>query len=323
METAAKPMPRLGRLALLGVSLAIAWLAVSVVLGWGFAQASADDRDQQTGAVASLLDSVGAAATGLLGDVVSDVPEIIELPATPAPAAAPAPPAPAPAPAPARPSGPAPAPAPVPSAHDIVTTVAPVTAPALDLVPSDAVTAVAGDLVDLAESVPVVGQIVAETGLDDLVEDAGDLIDTALSAITPADGASPVPDSPAGTVPGSTLPAAPQPGVLADPAAAAAVPLVHRVVLPVHTPSVGHGIPPAVGEAHLAGGGDPRSPDSPLTGGLCPSTVASGPGGAGPGAWTLAALDPHDAHRAWVRHAGPEDEHAPPAPTSSTDVSPD
>jgi len=59
-------------------------------------------------------------------------------------------------------------------------------------------------------------------------------------------------------------------------------------------------------------------------GGLClPASSSAGPGGAGPGAWAFVVLDPLDADRAWVRRAGPEDEHAPPAPVASTDVSPD
>ncbi|MDE0546333.1 hypothetical protein [Microbacterium sp. C7(2022)] len=64
--------------------------------------------------------------------------------------------------------------------------------------------------------------------------------------------------------------------------------------------------------------------DSPSIPGLCLSTASSaGPSGAGPGAWALLALIPFVAHRAWVRRAGPDDEHAPPAPLGSTDVSPD
>ena len=48
-----------------------------------------------------------------------------------------------------------------------------------------------------------------------------------------------------------------------------------------------------------------------------------GPGGAGPGAWVLVALGLVVAYRAWVRRTGLENDVAPAAPVLSTDVSPD
>jgi hypothetical protein len=198
-------------------------------------------------------------------------------------------------------------------------------------------------VIDIVTDVPVVGDVATAVGLDDAVTDLGGTVDETLGDLVGAvvETGTTVGLPPAGEVPSTPgapgLPALPG---LSDPADGAS---------PSETPTIAHGAVTLlasasataaaalhaawaaasvasaaaadalyVSSAALSASGPSSSP-----GGLCLPSASAGPGGAGPGAWALIALVPLAAHRAWVRRAGPEDDHAPPAPAGSTDVSPD
>jgi len=323
-------LPRLVRLALIGVATAFAWIVVSLVLGMGSGHAHAADdgtapRDGLPGSgllgsVTSLVDGAASTVTHTVSTVTSEVADAVNAVVAVAPA---------------------PVSDPVREVVQTVGhTVATITAPVTDVVSGGVVSTITAPVVEAVTRVPVVGGIVSGIGLDGAVANLGTIVDDTVAGVvgavtdTAATVGLPPVEAPAPGGAHELIPTLPGPSGPADAAATtideatdaegsavriveatASVLFLRSAVTPT---SAAHHTPTAL----IAISGAPGP--SPLPGGLCPPAVSSsGPGGAGSGAWALLALGPLVAHRAWVRRAGPEDEHAPPAPVGSTDVSPD
>lgn len=345
VEIADSQLPRIVRLALIGAATAFAWIVVSLMLGLGLGQAHADDADGgllggALGTVTSVVDStastvtdtVSTVSTGVtetVNTVVAVVPEPVQQPVSRV----------------------------VQSVGTVVTTV---TEPVSEVVSGGVVGGIAQPVVDLVTEVPVVGAVVTEVGLDDAVTDLGGTVDETLVDVVdtvgetgetvggpPAGGTPSLPGIPllpglpgfpggtddAGADGPATDPVGPSAEGGDSPSAIASTDAVAAATdtIVAVTGSVSRGVWGAASISDSAAVGAVVVSSAPLStggpsgtaGGLCLPTASAGPGGAGPGAWALAALLPLAAHRAWVRRAGPEDEHAPPAPSGRTDVSPD
>lgn len=330
VEIATSQLPRIVRLALIGAATAFAWIVVSLLLGLGLGQAHADETDDggllggALGGVTSVVDTTASTVTETVSSVTTGVPEALD----PVVAVAPAP-----------------VQQPVNQVVQTVgTAVATVTQPVSDVASGGVVGGIAQPVVDIVTDVPVVGDVVTGVGLDDAVADLGGTVDDALGDLTGAVGETgqTIDEPPAGVIPSiPDLPLIPGSGPSDDSATPAlgtglaGLALVETTGAFVTQFATAAAIRAAWGAASvaltavtdgvvfvssavLAAGGAFTS-----SGGLCLPSASAGPGGAGPGAWALIALVPLAAHRAWVRRAGPEDELAPPAPTGSTDVSPD
>lgn len=379
MDTAATHrLGNLPRLALIGAGVAFAWLSLSLTLGLGSAGSHAaegsDDERSVLGAVTGLVDktasSVTTAATSATTTVTDVVDEVVEK--APAPVNAPVQQATAPVKKVVQKAT-----APVAevvekgvvdkAAKPVVKVVEAVTKPVAKVVET-----VTEPVVETVKEVPIVGEIVTDLGVDDVVTGLDDVVadvpgaltdvtqtvdrtlaDTVDTAETTIDGVLPTLPS---TGPGVVRPPLPGlPSVSALPSSPDAIPgdsstapaidptlstseraedtLRARLAdaMPLSWASPGalaaqfRGAAGQVVASVISLARGALAPaDSPSTPGLCLSTVSSaGPSGAGPGAWALLALIPFVAHRAWVRRAGPGDEHAPLAPAGSTDVSPD
>ncbi|WP_308289220.1 hypothetical protein [Microbacterium trichothecenolyticum] len=327
MEIATSQLPRIVRLALIGAGAAFAWIVVSLVLGIGLGQAHADEADDAgvlggaLGGVTSLVDATASTGTGTVSTASTGVAETVNtvVAAVPAPVGQPV----------------------SQIAQTVGTVVTTVTQPVTEAVSGGVVNDIAAPVVDLVTEVPVVGGIVSDTGLDDAVTDLGGTVDETLGELVGAVGETGATiGQPPATGPGIPVrPVIPQlPGLLGSPADSSAPNAIALLASQTDAAATlftttarafGHWAAASVSEtatraavvvssAALVAGGLLGS-----AGGLCLSISSAGPGGAGPGAWALAALLPLAAHRAWVRRAGPDDEHAPPAPAGSTDVSPD
>jgi len=328
VEIATSQLPRIVRLALIGVATAFAWIVVSLVLGLGLGQAHADETEDggllggALGAVTSLVDTTATTVTTTVSTVTTGVTGAVNTVVATAPA---------------------PVQQPVSQVVQTVgTVVTNVTQPVSDVVSGGVVSGVTQPVVDLVTEVPIVGGIVTGIGLDDAVNDIGGTVDETLTGVVgavdetgatiglpPAGGAGEVPSLPgiplipglsgiSGTISVDDALAA---ATASTDAAAALFSTTAGSIGRWAAASLSHAtaaVSVIVSSAALAVSG----PLSSL-GGLCLPIASAGPGGAGLGAWALAALLPLAAHRAWVRRAGPEDEHAPPAPVGSTDVSPD
>ncbi len=325
MEIATSQLPRIVRLALIGVATAFAWIVVSLVLGLG--QAHADEPDDSgalggaLGAVTSLVDTTASTVTSTASTVTTGVTGAVNtvVAATPGPVQQPV----------------------SQVAQTVGTVVTTVTQPVAEVVSGGVVSDIATPVVDLVTAVPVVGGLVSDVGLDDAVTDLGGTVDSTLGGLVGAvdETGATIGRQPAAGPGLPALPAIPQLpdrlGNSADSAAPNAIALLAErtdaaaTLFTTTARAVGQWAAASVSDAAtraavvvssaaLVAGGLLGS-----AGGLCLSIASAGPGGAGPGAWALAALLPLAAHRAWVRRAGPQDEHAPPAPAGSTDVSPD
>ncbi|MEV4686657.1 hypothetical protein [Microbacterium sp. LWH3-1.2] len=327
MEIATSQLPRIVRLTLIGVGTAFAWIVVSLILGLGLGQAHAEEADDSgalggaLGVVTSMVDATASTVTGTVSTVTTGAGGAVNtvVAATPAPVQQPVSQV-------------------VQTVGTVVTTV---TRPVTEVASGGVVSHIAAPVVDIVTEVPVVGGIVSGTGLDDAVTDLGGTVDDTLGGLVGAvDETGATIGQPPATGPGiPALPGIPQrpdlPGSSADASAPTAIALLAARTDAAATlfSTTARGFGPwaaasfseaatraalVVSSAALVAGGLLGS-----AGALCLSISSAGPGGAGPGAWALAALLPLAAHRAWVRRRGPEDEHAPPAPAGSTDVSPD
>lgn len=327
MEIVTSQLPRIVRLALIGVATAFAWIVVSLVLGLGLGQAHADETEDggllggALGAVTSVVDTTATTVTTTVSTVTTGVTGAVNTVVATAPA---------------------PVQQPVSQVvQTIGTVVTNVTQPVSDVVSGGVVSGITQPVVDLVTEVPIVGGIVTGIGLDDAVNDIGGTVDETLTGVVvavdetgatvglpPVGGAGEVPALPG--IP--AIPGVPSfsGGLTADDMLAASPAETDAgAVFSTTAGSIGRwaaaslshataAVSVVVSSAALAASGPLSS-----VGGLCLPTSSAGPGGAGLGAWALAALLPLAAHRAWVRRAGPEDEHALPAPVGSTDVSPD
>lgn len=329
METATSQLPRIMRLALIGVATAFAWIVLVMLFGLGAGNAHADDADEKglLGAATTLVDRTASAVTGAVTStattVTTGVADVVDSVVTVAPE---------------------PVQAPVREVVQTTSTaVSAVTAPVAEVASSGIVGAVTAPVVDLATQMPVVGGVVSAVGLDDAVDDLAGTVDETLGAVAgvvddagSSIGRPPVAEGP--RLPGApVLPAIPGPwdetgtavtaaaalstnipGLAADALAGWTAASLRFAALAPYSAALKAITASADAFAPAAAGGAFGS-----AGGLCLPTSSTGSAGAGPGAWALVALDPLAAHRAWVHRAGPEDEHAPAAPVGPTDVSPD
>ncbi|MHC2998181.1 hypothetical protein OB08_02450 [Microbacterium sp. HJ5] len=311
-------MSRIWRLALVGAATAFAWVVLSLLLGLGSGHAHAEDADDGEGllgAVTSVVDETASAVTGTVTGATAGVTEVVNTVVEVAPA---------PVQQPVR-----------QVVQSVGTVVQKVTQPVVEVVSDDVVGAVTDPVVEVVTQVPVVGDIVTGIGADKAVEDLADTVDETLGGLTGAvedTGAAIGQPSTGSPVLPPVNPALPRtPAVLDEPAAqpsadgmtATAAASGGASALLIFDGAYEPGSAPSASVLPSTASSDARGPLTPA-GGLCPpSASSSGPGGAGPGAWALVAFGPLAALRAWGRRAGPEDEHAPPAPAGSTDVSPD
>jgi hypothetical protein len=318
-------LSRIWRLALVGAATAFAWMILSLLFGLGSDHARADDADDNSllGAVTSVVDQTAGAVTGTVSTVTTGVTEAVNTVVAVAPA---------PVQAPVRDA--------VKAVGSVVTTV---TQPVSDAVSGGVVGTVTQPVVEVVTQVPIVGDVVSGVGLDDAADDLAGSVDDSLSELVGAvtDTGSAVGLPPSGPVPGLPgLPTAPSIPVGGHPLPALDVALPADAGADDAVASGAARDAASALSAFLAAceprsatdaivvrtavsAADSRGSSTPA-GVLCPpSALSSGPGGTGSGAWALVAFGPLVALRAWVRRAGPEDEHAPPAPAGSTDVSPD
>lgn len=316
METVTWSEPRrLARAALAGVGVAFSGVVLSLFLGIGASDAHAapDDERGLVGAVTGLLDGttalVGSTVSGAASTVSETVGAIVEV-------------------------APTPIQKPVQAVGQVVdTTVSTVTAPVQQVVSSGLVSAVTTPVVSVVTEVPVVGTVVTGLGVDavlggvasgvdstlettvDAVTTVGGVLAPAASDNRPIDDVPPPPTS-------TTAWSAPfAPVDLADIVATTSrdgdSAAFSRAAASGPTASIAdHPVGESVSTSPH------EAPTLPTLAGD-PTTAATGPAGAGSGAWALAALLPFAAHRAWVRRAGPGDDTAPPAPADPTDASPD
>lgn len=330
MEIATSQLPRIVRLALIGAGTAFAWIVVSLLLGLGLGQAHAGDTDGEGllgGAVDAVTTTVDATATTVTNTASTVVPGAVEAAGAVIAAA------------------PAPVQQPVSQvAQAAVGVVTGVTRPVSDVVSGGAVSAVTQPVVDVVSEVPVVGGIVTGIGLDDAATDLGGTVDDTLGGLVGVvddTGAAVGRPSTGGPGEGPLVPGLPGVPVLPtsfSDAAATAVESTASIATEAEASATHFSLAAALRNAWVAASHSLTAGVSAviassitlvtgglaaIAGGLCLPSFSAGPGGAGPGAWALAALVPLVVHRAWVRRAGPEDEHAPPAPAGSTDVSPD
>lgn len=342
VPTADSPIERLRTLALTGVGIAFAWVAVSVFFGLGSSDALANDDEGAgglLGGVTSVVDETVStttdAVTSAVATVTEPVAKVVETVQTTAPA---------------------PVAEPVKDVVKVVETVAEtVTAPVDEIVSNDVVSAVVTPVVDVVESVPVVGGIVEQTGAGDAVKDVAESTDKALGSVS--DSTTEVVEVIDGTIDVPPLPTAP---------AAPSTPVIPTVPdldvdavtgegAGIDVGAVNHAVADLssqAGTAELSATADAASFSGftgapgvavngatavisgfsvlfgttltlPSMGELCPAQLSAGSNGAGPGAWAFLALFPFAAHRAWVRRHGAGDDDVPPAPFFGTDVSPD
>lgn len=330
MEIAtSRQLPKVVRVALIGVAATFAWIVLSFVLGLGASNANAVESDDDgllggaLGAVTSLVDQTASTVTGTVSGVTSGVTGVVNSVVDVAPA---------------------PVQQPVSQVvQSVGAVVTAVTQPVSDVVAGGVVSGITQPVVDVVTQVPVVGGIVSGIGLDDAVTDLSETVDDTLGGVVDAvdeTGATvgqppvgapgtpglpgtpdlpPVPALPGLTDAGQILAADALSQTVAD---AAAVTYAKPRSLSAESSSDGG---PAVVHSSVAPSATlPGTSGVPGNGaGLCLASSSAGPGGAGPGAWAISALGPLDADRAWTHRAGPEDDDAPPAPVGSTDVSPD
>jgi hypothetical protein len=316
--------PRISRVLFAAIGVAFAWVLLTLVLGFGSSDARADETDDG-GAVANLVTSVVTDTAKVVTGAATTVAQTVDAATTavvPTPAAHPAP---------------APEPAVVPVVTPVVkavgTTVTAATTAVRDAVEPGVVTPIVTAVGKTVSAVPVVGAIAGELGLDETLPAAATGVDRALIDITlglagtvdrvvpplvgietPVMGLQPPVVAPLGDDRQSATAASPASAIDAALARLVALPralAASAMAVNIFTPST---VLSALGEG---GQHPPLGPSVPT------SAASLGPLGAGPGVWGAIALMALVAHRAWVRRAVLEDDHAPKAPTMGTDVSPD
>jgi hypothetical protein len=324
-----RQLPKVVRVALIGVAATFAWIVLSFVLGLGASNANAVESDDDgllggaLGAVTSLVDQTASTVTGTVSGVTSGVTGVVNSVVDVAPA---------------------PVQQPVSQVvQSVGAVVTAVTQPVSDVVAGGVVSGITQPVVDVVTQVPVVGGIVSGIGLDDAVTDLGETVDDTLGGVVDAvdETGATVGQPPVGAPGTPGLPGIPDlplvpalPGLTDAGQILAADALTQTVA---DAAAVTYAKPRSLSAA-WSSDGDPAvvhssvAPSATLPGtsgvpgngaGLCLASSSAGPGGAGPGAWAISALGPLDADRAWTHRAGPEDDDAPPAPVGSTDVSPD
>lgn len=315
--------PRISRVLLAAIGVAFAWVLLTLVLGFGSSDARADETDDG-GAVANLVTTVVTDTAKVVAGAATTVAHTVDAATTavvPAPAAHPAP-----APKPA-------VPVVTPVVKAVGTTVTATTTAVRDAVEPGVVTPIVTAVGKTVSTVPVVGAIADGLGLDEALPAAATGVDRALIDITlgltgtvdrvvpplvgvetPIVGLQPPAVAPLGDDRQSATAASPASAIDAAFARLVALPralAASAMAASIFTPST---VLSALGEG---GQHPPLGPSVPT------SAASLGPLGAGPGVWGAFALMTLVSHRAWVRRAVLEDDHAPKAPTMGTDVSPD
>lgn len=308
-------LPHWARICLYAAGLGLAWLVMSIAFGFGITSShAADDEDRGVlGALVDTVDSVTDVLPDSLGEPVDEVVTAVEKTAK--------------------------------------KTVETVTSTVDEVVDAKPVKKVTDAVTKTVKRVPVVGKVVDELGVTDVVDGVGDTVtevvsgvdetvDTVVDTVVPAP-TDPVatPEGPAGPTGPTTVPPAPAPsagdkagssGALpsSPPTASPTTSTEHDVVsaprravgadLIAPTAAVVSAVSPLRSDRDL-----PSSPQPPSSG-PCAS-LASSTGFTGPtvGAGALPASSPRVAHHAWLRVLGGEAQNAPPAPPASPDVSPD
>ncbi len=327
MVTQTKTLSRGWMLALAGCCVAFAWVLLTLVLGWGTTGAHAADGDRGgllggvtdtlTGTANSTVDAVANTAAATVSTVastsVATATDVVP-PAAPVVEAA------------------------VPVVQAVADTATTVAAPVTEIASSGAVAAtvdpVVSTVTSAVSSVPVVGRVVSALGVEHAAAALTGTVDHTLGT------AGTIVRSTPGTIAGAVQPSGNLPGVtsllpsLSGPAPAVAAPAVPPALLVSSlvavtlvssmadaAASVLATLSPSFSALAIAGG---AGMVSALLMGLCAPAGAFSPGsGSGLGAAALVARGPLAAHRAWVRRSGPTNDRVPPAPTASTDVSPD
>jgi hypothetical protein len=340
----------LGRLLLLALLAGIAWCALSLFASTSSASAAEGDESGSglLGAVTQTVSGAGAVVTGVVDAADPVVTTVVETVVTPVAAPVPAPVA-----------------QPVGAAVEAVaatvdTTVAAVdtvavgavetaTAAVADVADAGLVSHIAEPVVDLATSVPVVGDVIVATGLDTAVTDTASGLDDAVGAVVgqPGEVGSVLPELPLTGVDAVAETLDPTPAVstpngddasVADAIDAEATdPVPGEARLASDAPS-GRSAGPQDAEGARSGapGGtgastasvvSPAFDPGPSLGGVPGGALGSGSSVSGAAAGAAAAAIGHeDAHR--VPHAfttlrTTTDDALPGAPVFDTDVSPD
>ena len=307
METANRLYPKaLGRLLLSGIAVAFAVFALTFIFGLSTASAHADDSD-------------GEGLSGIVSGLVDDTTSVVESTVTTVQDAATtvAEQTTAPLPEPVR--------APAQKATTAVTAVvAEVVAPLPKQVSTEVVAPVVEQVVDVVEEAPVIGNVIDELGVTDILKDVVDDTQGVIDVIegplegSPPDVERPTLDTPA-ALPTLTSGGPAVEGTAARADAGDSAPFAAVGAFAAYTPSASITAPDAGASSAAATNAPP-----PFLAELSPpGSAATGSGGAGPAAWALAGLLPFAAHRAWVRRPGPEDHRAPDGPADRTDTSPD
>lgn len=303
MEIAASQVSRIMRLALIGIATAFAWVVITLLLGTLPAHADEADHDSGVlGAVTSLVGRTASAVTGTASTVGGGVAHAVDTAVDVAPAPA------------------------QPAAREVAKTVGTVvgaaTRPVSDAGSNRPVSTLTDPAVEVVTKVPFVGRIVSGIGFDDAVSRLGNTADDTLADLVGAvalPSESDAPGLPAGpSAPDGSTGVSGTSAVEGDAWAASFAAALSSLTAWFAASAVPHASSTATASAAHHLGGPPGSRAA-----LCPPAASAGSGGAGPGAWALAALLPLVAHRAWVRRAGPEDDRVPTAPIGSTDVTPD
>ncbi|MFS0734441.1 hypothetical protein ABC304_00720 [Microbacterium sp. 1P10UB] len=369
-------LSRISTLLIASLGVAFAWVLLSLVLGLSASQARADD-DGLLGTVTSAVAHTASSATEIVSDTTSAASDLVAdtAAAVSEPVAPPAPVAPViehvqPVAAPVVETV-APVIAPItevvtpvvesvtPVVETVESTVSLVTTGVTEIADAGVVSPVVDAGVEVVTSLPIAGDAVASTGVDDALSSVGHTVDGVLQGTTDAvirpvteivdTVTGPVEGVVDGTVPAVLTPVPPVTGGLTPPSPAlVAEPASSLSRSPVHAASSASGpldyfaraavlsgtalwmaVAPSAStvvtsaDAAALGGGASNDPISLLRATLQSESSFVGPGGAGPGAWALIALAFVFAYRAWMRRTGLEDDATPVAPTYSTDVSPD
>ena len=325
------PLTRVSLLAMAGIAVAFAWIILTAVIGWGTADAHAEDDKSLLGGVTDLVDDVAGTATSASTEVVSKSaktvvePVVTTVKKTVAEVAPPA----------------------APLIAEVTHVVTEVAEPVQKIVAP--VTKVVEPVVAIVREVPVVGGVAKGLGADDAVSDVVKTVDETLGAVeTAADPVIDAVDTPiVGDPTAPVIPAVPAPSDGSPLLDGAAVPIAgspnadangeakagreiaasasQSFVLPLALPADRiSGSPAVINTASAGDSSSGQAIEHTLLPGLCGPTGSSSSGsGSGQGSAAVLASGSLFASHAWVRRAGPTDDTTPQAPTLSTDVAPD
>ncbi|HYI50868.1 MAG TPA: hypothetical protein VEX42_04805 [Microbacterium sp.] len=336
MDTAdSQHLSRLSKLLLAGIGAAFAWVLISFALGLAASQAHAAEDPGLLGAVTSTVDDTTSVVTDVVAHtaaaVVPTVEPVVQTVAPVVQTVAPVVQTIVPV-------------VPVAPVIEVVeAAVAPVLTAVADVTESAAVAPIVDSTVAIVGSVPVVGDLATELGVDSAASSLGSSIDGVLQGAEGAFGGTvtDVVDSTGSTVTVRATPTVTGPedvragtaslgavtGAQSD-AAAGPLEVLSRAAFLVGTTAwltitSDHLAAPSSTDSAFVSGGAGTGVLSLIRSVIQADSVLIGPGGAGPGAWVLIALGFVVAYRAWVRRSGLENDIAPPAPVLSTDISPD